>query len=184
MRSNYLLFGVVALAAAIAGLVVSKQQGNTSAPATVQSEDAPRARLYALRLPDAAGQEQSLNQWRGRELVINFWASWCAPCVEEMPELEALHADIQPKGQQVIGIAIDSVDNVGQFAREHRISYPLYAGGVEVTELSRAFGNPTGGLPFTVWLRPDGSVANTYLGRLDLAALRRDLGAPPVPASP
>lgn len=177
MRSKYLIFGFVAIAAVLAGLVASTQH-SPSTEAAAQAESSPSARLFAMQLPDAAGQEQPLEQWRGQELVLNFWASWCAPCVEEMPELEALHADLQASERQAIGIAIDSVDNVAQFASAHQISYPLYAGGIDATDLSRAFGNPSGGLPFTVWLRADGSVAKTYLGRLDMAALRRDLDVP------
>ncbi len=183
MRNKYLIFGLVAVAAALAGLYASNQQSRSS-NSVVQAEVAPSERLFAMRLPDAAGQEQDLNQWRGRELVVNFWASWCAPCVEEMPELEALHADLQASDRQIIGIAIDSVDNVNQFAKKLEITYPLYAGDIAATDLSRALGNPSGGLPFTVWLRSDGSVAKTYLGRLDMAALRRDLGAPAAPSAP
>lgn len=183
MRNKYLIFSLVAVIAVLAGLYVSTQQSRPADPA-VSAQAAPSERLFAMRLPDAAGQEQDLSQWRGRELVINFWATWCAPCVEEMPELEALHRELQASDKQIIGIAIDSVDNVSQFAQQLGITYPLYAGSVAVTELSRALGNPSGGLPFTVWLRSDGSVANTYLGRLDMAALRRDLSAPAAPGAP
>ena len=133
------------------------------------------AALFGQTLKDVAGKDQSLAQWKGKHLIVNFWAPWCTPCVEEMPELAALAADLSAKNVQVIGIGIDSPSNLAQFGAKFKISYPLYVAGMSGTDLARQFGNAGGGLPFTVLIGADGQVRKTYLGRLKFSALRADL---------
>lgn len=131
--------------------------------------------LLAQTLPDPQGQPQALSAWRGKPMIVNFWATWCAPCVDEMPELSALQTEISPRGIQILGIGIDSAANIAAFAGKYRISYPLFAAGMSATELALAFGNKAGGLPYTVLIGRDGQVKKTYLGRLKIDALRTDL---------
>ncbi|QNA90416.1 TlpA family protein disulfide reductase [Massilia sp. Dwa41.01b] len=131
--------------------------------------------LYAQTLNDLSGKPQALSQWKGKPLLVNFWATWCGPCVQEMPELSSLANAEGGKRFNVIGIGIDSPDTMREFATKHNIKYPLYVGGMDGTELSRAFGNTNGGLPFTVLIGADGQVRKTYLGKLEFDALRADL---------
>lgn len=131
--------------------------------------------LLAQTWPDAQGTPQKLSQWGNKPLIVNFWATWCAPCVQEMPELSALQAELAPKDIQLIGIGIDSATNIAEFSSKYKISYPLYVAGIDGTDLSRAFGNQAGGLPFTVLIGRDGQVKKTYLGRLKMQELRADL---------
>lgn len=131
--------------------------------------------LFAQHLADAQGIPHSLGQWRGQPLVLNFWATWCAPCVEEMPELTELQAEIAPRNIQILGIGIDSPSNIAEFAQKYQIGYPLYVAGMQGTELTRHFGNQTGGLPFTVLISANGEISKVYLGRLKMEELRRDL---------
>jgi thiol-disulfide isomerase/thioredoxin len=133
--------------------------------------------LYSQSLNDLAGKPQSLSQWKGKPLLVNFWATWCGPCVQEMPELSALAAGEATGKFNVIGIGIDSPSNIAEFAAKYKISYPLYVAGMGGTELSRSFGNSAGGLPYTVLIGADGQVRKTYLGRLKFDELRRDLAA-------
>lgn len=133
--------------------------------------------LYAQSLDDLNGKPQSLGQWKGKPLLVNFWATWCAPCVQEMPELSSLANEEGGKRYNVIGIGIDSPEAMREFATKHNIKYPLYAGGMGGTDLSRAFGNTNGGLPFTVLIGADGQVRKTYLGKLKFDALKADLAA-------
>lgn len=133
--------------------------------------------LYAQTLNDLSGKPQSLAQWKGKALLVNFWATWCAPCVQEMPELSALANEEGGKRFNVIGVGIDSPSAMGEFAAKHNIKYPLYVGGMGGTELSRGFGNPSGGLPFTVLIGADGQVKKTYLGKLKFDELKADLAA-------
>jgi len=133
--------------------------------------------LMQSRLPDATGTERQLTEWQGKTLVVNFWATWCPPCVDEMPELVELQNDLSSQNVQVLGIGIDSPSNIRQFSEKHQISYPLLVAGMAGTDLSREFGNQAGGLPFTVLIGSDGRVRKTYIGRLDLKKLRADLAS-------
>jgi len=175
------LAGYVVLAAAftvfgaIAGVKQDAKGPQTAtAPGDGRSQPAV-AGLYATSLNDLAGKPQPLAQWKGKPLLVNFWASWCAPCVSEMPELSELAAKDGGKHFNVIGIGIDSPTNLAEFARKIKISYPLYVGGMGGTDLARGLGNPSGGLPFTVLIGADGQVRKTYLGRLKFDQVRADL---------
>ena len=122
-------------------------------------------------LPDADGHEQALAQWRGKVLVVNFWATWCAPCREEMPQFVATQARDGAKGVQFVGIAVDDVDKVRVFAREIGLNYPTLIGGYGAIELSRTLGNDLAALPFTIVLDREGRVVHTQLGPLRAAKL-------------
>ncbi len=167
-----LSFLFIALLFAAIGIYVGTKRFEPAPPA-----DTAVGALMQLRLPDASGKTQPLSSWQGKTLVVNFWATWCPPCVDEMPELVALQNDLGATGVQVLGIGIDSPSNIRQFAEKHQITYPLLVGGMEGTELSRQFGNQAGGLPFTVLIGQDGRVRQTYVGRLDLAKVRADLSS-------
>jgi thiol-disulfide isomerase/thioredoxin len=134
------------------------------------------AALMNANLPDAEGQTHALSEWRGKMLLVNFWATWCPPCVAEMPELVELQNAFADKNLQVVGIGVDSPSNISQFTKKHQISYPILVAGMQGTELSRDLGNLAGGLPFTVLVGPDGQILQTYLGRLDMNKVRADLG--------
>jgi thiol-disulfide isomerase/thioredoxin len=131
--------------------------------------------LLSQTLPNVKGKPQLLSQWKGHPMLINFWATWCGPCVQEMPELSALQTELAPRRVQIIGIGIDSPSNIAEFSQKYEITYPLYVAGMGGTELSRQFGNKTGSLPYTVLVNANGQVQKTYLGRLKLDELRRDL---------
>ena len=137
--------------------------------------DAVVAKLFAGSLPDASGKQQTMSQWRGKTLVINFWATWCGPCVQEMPELSVLQSEVASKDIQLIGVGIDSASNIQAFSSKYKISYPLFVAGLSGTELSRQFGNEAGGLPFTVLVGADGQIRKRYLGRLKMSELRADI---------
>lgn len=168
------LVGLVALAAGGAGAWFSRAR---VAPAPVAAPDAAVRALLAQTLPDPAGTPQALAGYAGRLLVVNFWATWCAPCVEEMPELSALQTELGVDSVQILGIGVDSVRNVGEFAKKQPMSYPLFGAGASGIELARQFGDQAGGLPFTVVIDPAGRIAERVLGRVDIADLRRRLAA-------
>lgn len=124
------------------------------------------AALDGLALPDADGKEQRLAQWRGKVVVVNFWATWCAPCREEMPEFIKAQTEFGAKGLQFVGIAVDQPDKVRQFAKEIGLNYPTLVGGFGAMELSRTLGNEVMALPFTIVIDRTGAIVHTQLGPL------------------
>ncbi len=135
------------------------------------------ARLFAQRLADAGGREFALAPLRGRLVVVNFWATWCPPCVEEMPELDELQREFGARGLQIVGIGIDSATNIARFAAKTPMQYPLLVGAGDSMALLAALGNTRGGLPFTVVVAPDGRILERSLGRFRLASLRALIAA-------
>ena len=121
------------------------------------------------------GMPASLTNYRGRILVVNYWATWCAPCREEIPMFVRLQREYAAKNVQFVGIAIDQADKVREFAKEIRISYPVLIGGMDALELSRRAGNTAGVLPFTVVLGRNGQVANSLIGGLTEQRMREVL---------
>ncbi len=128
--------------------------------------------LFRLTLPDAEGRPVALATLRRQPVVVNFWATWCPPCVEEMPELSGIGDEFRSRGLQIVGIGIDSAPNIGQFSRKSPMGYPLLVAGNNALELVRRLGNRAGALPFTVVLARDGSIAWRTLGRFKSAELR------------
>jgi thiol-disulfide isomerase/thioredoxin len=175
-KNNLIMIGAVALAAGVIGALVGTRH-KTPEPVQLAAPVGAVSQLYAQSMNDAKGAAQALSQWKGKALVVNFWAPWCAPCVQEMPELAQLATESAGKNIHVIGIGIDSPANIAQFADKFKISYPLYVAGMSGTDLSRQFGNTAGGLPYTVLIGADGQVKKTYLGRLKFAELKADLAA-------
>jgi thiol-disulfide isomerase/thioredoxin len=180
MKKNKIaLYGLVAVIFGAIGAWYGTRH-KTEAPPPITATVAPGVtgpskELFSQRLLDDKGVEQALAQHQGKLLLVNFWAPWCAPCVEEMPELSTLQAE--NKKLQIIGIGIDSQANIAEFGQRFKIAYPLYVGGIGGSELSRTFGNTQGGLPFTVLIGSDGQVKKTYLGRLKFDQLRSDLAS-------
>ena len=145
MKRNILIFTVVGVLFAITGGYFGLKRLEPETP-----RDMVAASFFAQSLPDSKNKPQNMAQWKGKPLLLNFWATWCAPCVQEMPELSALQAEIAPKSIQILGIGIDSPSAILEFSTKYQISYPLYVAGMGGSELSRQFGNQAGGLPFTV----------------------------------
>ncbi|ANH75035.1 thioredoxin-like family protein [Ralstonia insidiosa] len=130
--------------------------------------------FYSSKLPDANGTPIDLSALRGQQVVINFWAPWCGPCVEEMPELSAL-AQEQKAKVKFVGIGIDTATNIQTFLGKVPVTYPIAVAGFSGTELGRQFGNEMGGLPFTVILNAQGEITFRKMGRVHADELRQAL---------
>lgn len=142
--------------------------------------------FYQQTLDDAAGVPRKMSAYRGQVVVVNFWATWCVPCVKEIPTFSKVHAE---SGGRVafVGLGIDSPDNIRAFNSRFGPSYPLVAAGATGTDLARSFGNDSGALPYTIVLDGTGRVVASHLGQVDEGMLKRWLtsfGPSDEPAKP
>lgn len=158
----------VAAALALAAGLVAHLSWHTGSPDT-----AAVSALTLAQFQDLGGRPGSINDWRGRVVIVNFWASWCPPCREEIPGLISIQRQFAAKGVQVVGIAVDSVENARTSAAELKIDYPVLIAGIEVIDLTRKLGNRAGALPYTVILNREGKVIATHLGLISEADLAR-----------
>jgi len=166
-KLRWMLLAAAAVVALAAGIYLGMEREGATA-----SSPTAAAALASLALPDPAGKEQRLDQWRGKVIVVNFWATWCAPCREEMPEFIKAQQQHGAQGLQFVGIAVDQADKVEQFAKEIGLNYPTLIGGFGAMELSKTLGNDKMALPFTVVMDRNGKVVHTQLGELKPAKLQ------------
>jgi thiol-disulfide isomerase/thioredoxin len=163
--ARLLVFLAVGLAAAAAGYLIHIW----SDPVTGGPD--PGAVLLEARLPDVSDAPQDLAQWRGKVLVVNFWATWCPPCLKEIPEFVRLQQRYGHRGVQFVGIAIDDKSRVLGYMAQSGMNYPVLMAEREGLDLARAAGNRLGALPFTVVIDRAGRAARSELGVLDEAKL-------------
>lgn len=163
------MLGVAGLAAAAAGFMVgplllknNPEQGDGI--------------LRSATLVDLSGRPHALAEWDGRVLVWNFWATWCAPCREEIPLLIAAREKYGPSGIEIVGIAVDNAAKVREFSSSFNISYPILLAEADGLELMRKLGNGSGGLPYTVVADRQGKVVYRKLGALKRSDLDSILG--------
>ena len=124
----------------------------------------------AFSTPD--GLSLQMSALRGRPLLLNFWATWCPPCVEELPLLSRFHEEYSSKGWQVLGLAVDQIDPVKRFLTQTRVSFPVALAGLSGVEISRSLGNSAGALPFTAVIEVGGAVHHRKMGRVTADELR------------
>lgn len=120
--------------------------------------------VIATSFPNLEGRSQSLGQWQGKLLIVNFWATWCVPCREEMPIFDAMQLKYAAKNLQIVGIAADTAAKVSEFQKQTPVRYPLLVGPTDALEFSKRLGNRLGLLPHTVILGADGKQIISKLG--------------------
>lgn len=172
MQRRTWITGAVAVAATGLGALWSARRMALQAPGS--SAVAAPAALWNSRFADLSGRELRLADLRGRPLVLNFWATWCPPCVKEMPELDrfaASQAALGARGWQVLGLAIDQPAAVRQFLDKTPVRFPVALAGDQGLHWVNALGNAAGGLPFTVVFNAAGDVAHRKLGPTSKAEL-------------
>lgn len=167
-RRDALILGGVAAAAAVIGGVTG---------ALVLQSRSGAAELLGASFPDLSGQTRRLTEWRGKALLVNFWATWCAPCREEIPLLNAAQQQYMSSGLQVLGIGIDTAANIREFMRKVPIRYPVLVADAGGIELMRELGNRQGGLPFNVLLDRQGRFGGRKLGAYSSTELQSALAA-------
>jgi len=178
VRQTTIIMVAIAVMAASAGYLVAMR----FAPATQQTQQLSRINAGALAqgqleevvgsprpeftLADVSGAAIPVTTYDGKLLLINFWATWCAPCVEEMPMLSALQSRYEDRGLQIIGIAIDDPEKASGFAADLGIEYPVLVGTADSVLVGRQYGNRAGMLPYSVLVDRQGIIQWTHLGAL------------------
>lgn len=164
-RRTVLMTGA-AVAAASAGAWLSWRR---IAPQAVLGEA--ETAFWASTFEGPNGEAVGLAAMRGRPLLVNFWATWCPPCVEELPLLNAFNTTNAAQGWQVLGLAVDQPSAVRSFLQKLPLNFPVGMAGFAGTELSRSLGNPSGSLPYTVVFGAEGLVVHRKIGKVSQADL-------------
>lgn len=152
-----LIFILIALIA-LAGGVIAQRWGNSSTAKTTDTE-------LDMTFPDVEGKLHSLSEWKGKVLIVNFWATWCPPCLQEMPEFIKLQSELGPKGVQFIGILTDDEAEAARaFLSAKPLNYPVLDGSIGARQWTEKLGDKAGVLPISVIFAPDGKRIHTELG--------------------
>lgn len=171
MKRRPFLYGGLAVAAGLAGAGAAWWQ---SQPAQHRSAGAPDA-FWQLAFETPEGQPLLLSSFAGRPLLVNFWATWCPPCVEELPLIDQFFQANRSKNWQVLGLAVDQPSAVRTWLQKRPLSFPVAMAGFTGTELSKSLGNLSGGLPFTAVFGASGQLLHRKSGKVtteDLAQWR------------
>ena len=167
-RRAWLMMGGVAAAAAAGGAGFALWRYRES-----ELEGANSGALWGLDFQTPQGSSLPMASLKGKPLLVNFWATWCPPCVEELPLLDAFFRQHAANGWQVVGLAIDQPSAVRNFLRRTPVSFPVGFAGLDGTNLAKSLGNMAGGLPFSVVFSADGSIRQRRMGRLSQADLQQ-----------
>ena len=169
-RRQWISIAGISLVALLAGVLTSQWIYKTG----LASDPAIKA-FFANPWQTADGKPVDTTQWQGKVLVVNFWASWCPPCVEEMPTLDKLQAEFKSQNVLFVGIGIDSPSNIRQFLEMTPVSYPIVIGGLEGSNLSKQMGNSQGALPYTIIINSQGKSTSSKLGKISEEELRKSI---------
>jgi thiol-disulfide isomerase/thioredoxin len=173
---RFLLIAMISLIAGSAGYLFSREQhaSPASQPPAASAQSSVNT-LMDTQFATSTGQWQKLAAWKGKVLVVNYWATWCPPCREEMPMFSALQKKYQANGVQFVGIGIDSVDKIREYQISEKITYPLLIGTLDAMRSSQALGNTAQALPFTVLITRQGQLDIVKLGKFTEAELEARL---------
>ena len=169
MSRVFLIFAS-ALVALMAGALFYAARIPVAAPPPPQKTEQSRALEYvshpSFSLPDISGTDRDFSEWSGKNRILNFWATWCAPCRREIPLLKAFQDEQAGNGFQVIGIAVDFPEPVAHYAEVAEFNYPILVGEQDAMAVAESSGVEFIGLPFTMFVASDGELLSTFIGEL------------------
>ena len=171
-RRQWLMIGGISMLALLAGVFSSHWISQTG----LASDPSIKA-FFANPWQTPDGKSANTEDWRGKVLVVNFWASWCPPCVEEMPALDKIAQEYAAKNVLIVGIGIDSPSNIRQFLEKTPVSYPILIGGLDGSALAKQMGNAQGALPYTVIINAKGKSVYTKLGKISEEELKKAINS-------
>lgn len=165
MSKTKLALVIVVLAGLLGLAYLAVPQKDRAAPAISASP------VFTASFKDLDDKLQPMEQWRGKVMVLNFWAPWCPPCREEMPDFIKLQEQYRDRGLVIVGVALDEKIKVHAFADEIGVNYPILLGEMDAVDLAKKLGNRLGGLPFTVVIDRKGNVVSSAVGGVTRARL-------------
>ena len=171
--NRFAILVVVALVAGAIGAAIAwtlQRHGHDETVAEIQPVEPPTV-APDFTLNDLDGNPRHFSEWRGRTVILNFWATWCAPCRREIPVLVDLQAQHNPEQLTVLGIAIDEADAVREYVEQIGMSYETLVGQMDAIEVVGQFGNRIGALPYTVIVGPEGAIEWIHAGEVDAEML-------------
>lgn len=171
-RRQWMMIGGISVLALVAGIFSSHWISQTG----LASDPSIKA-FFANPWKTPDGKPANSDDWRGKVLVVNFWASWCPPCVEEMPTLDKIAQEYASKNVLIVGIGIDSPSNIRQFLEKTPVSYPIMIGGLDGSALAKQMGNAQGALPYTVIINAKGKSVFTKLGKISEEELKKAINS-------
>ena len=145
------------------------------APTSGSASAEPADRAPDFRFTDQHGKERRLSDWDGSVRVVNFWATWCPPCVHEIPMLVSVQESFRARGVQLVGVAVDDPDGAFAMAKELGMNYPTMADSRRTIDLLHAYGNRAAALPFTAFVGPEGTIRDRHVGVLTLEQTRETI---------
>ncbi len=165
---NALIFIVATAIAGASGYALQRYLATDTTPMSVTDIVSPiiGKTRPEFAMMDIEGNIRNIKDWDGQIVLLNFWATWCPPCLEEIPGFIEVQQELDNRGFQIIGVAVDNEEDVREFANEMEINYPVLAGEMEAIELSQRYGNTIGGLPFSAIIDKNGKVTHTIMGEL------------------
>ena len=171
-RRQWIMISGIGLLALLAGIFSSQWISQTG----IASDPSVKA-FFANSWQSPDGKTVNSENWQQKVLIVNFWASWCPPCVEEMPTLDKISQEYASKNVLIVGIGIDSPSNIREFLEKTPVSYPIVIGGLEGSNLSKQMGNTQGALPYTVIINSKGKSIYTKLGKISEEELRKAINS-------
>ena len=163
---NIILFITVIALAGSSGFLLQQtlSEKNTSVETVTSSVINQPAQEFAMK--DLDGNIRNITDWRGKVVLLNFWATWCPPCLKEIPDFIELQNQYKNADFQIIGIAMDNIDAVKTFVASQGMNYPVIPAETEAIELGQRYGNKIGALPYSVFINKNGDVTHTIVGEL------------------